>query len=192
LLTARAGSERAVITRAVSKLAPPRAAARRVDAHPGIVVHCTGGVRPSSLEEAIKRWRVCHHGHTAPQKFVKVEVRSANGIVRVDRRNVGGNGWTDIGYHFGVTPAGEILEGRGWNVLGAHAKGHNACLGIVVLGRGTELSDPEAAALVALVDEHLARGGGRSILPHSALSRRRCPGPVVTAWLDERYPGGLA
>jgi hypothetical protein len=152
-----------VITRAFANLRPPSRASR-VDVHPGVVVHCTGGVRPADLDESLKRWRVCQDAHQR------------------------GNGWSDIGYHFGVTPDGHILTGRGWNVRGAHAKGHNRWLGVVVLGKGTDITDDEQAAIGALVAEHVVRGGGPLVIPHNAVSRKSCPGPAVTQWLLDRFP----
>lgn len=45
------------------------------------------------------------------------------------------NGWGDIGYSFAVGGDGEIYEGRGWNVVGAHAPGYNSkSVGIVFIG----------------------------------------------------------
>ena len=36
------------------------------------------------------------------------------------------NGWSDIGYSFGVGEDGLIYEGRGWNRTGAHTSGYNS------------------------------------------------------------------
>lgn len=36
-------------------------------------------------------------------------------------------GWIDIGYHFVITRAGQIQEGRPYMAQGAHAKGLNHC-----------------------------------------------------------------
>ncbi|RWS08071.1 peptidoglycan recognition protein-like protein [Dinothrombium tinctorium] len=35
------------------------------------------------------------------------------------------NGWNDIGYNFLIGGDGNIYEGRGWNVEGAHTRGFN-------------------------------------------------------------------
>jgi hypothetical protein len=34
-------------------------------------------------------------------------------------------GWADIGYNFVVGGDGGVYEGRGWDKIGAHAKGYN-------------------------------------------------------------------
>lgn len=115
-----------IITRAEANLRPPKRPPARVDHHPGVIVHCTAGQRPHDLANALARWWLAQVKHQ-----------------RAD-------GWDDIGYHFGVTPQGEVLEGRGRNVRGAHAgkgKGYNRFLGIVVQGRGAELLEPERAAI---------------------------------------------
>lgn len=152
-----------MISRKASGLLPPTRHPVRIDLHPGIVVHCTGGQRPPDHEHALQRWRVAQTTHQL------------------------GNGWSDIGYHFGVTPEGVVLEGRGWHVLGAHAKGRNRWLGVVFLGKGLELTDAEQAAFRSLRAEHLQRGGGELVLPHNAFSRKACPGPAVTAWVLEQF-----
>jgi hypothetical protein len=46
-----------------------------------------------------------------------------------------GRGWIDIGYHFLISPQGDIFEGRPINVLGAHVKNRNTTnVGISIMG----------------------------------------------------------
>ena len=46
-----------------------------------------------------------------------------------------GRGWIDIGYHFLVSPQGDIFEGRPINVVGAHVKNRNTTnVGISIMG----------------------------------------------------------
>jgi hypothetical protein len=135
-----------------------------VDVHPGVVIHCTGGSsRPSSRRDALQRVRIIQASHTLER------------------------GWRYAGYHFAVLPTGEIVELRGWGVIGAHAKGHNRWVGVVVLGRGVSMTADEQHGLEAVIAAHLARGGGHHVLPHNAVSSKSCPGPAVTAWLAARY-----
>ncbi|KAM4585335.1 N-acetylmuramoyl-L-alanine amidase [Odontesthes bonariensis] len=47
-------------------------------------------------------------------------------------------GWNDIGYSFVVGSDGYIYEGRGWNLLGKHTRGHNGVgYGVSVIGNYT-------------------------------------------------------
>lgn len=173
---------------------PPLPSLTRVAEHPGVVVHCTGGSsRPTSRREALERVRVIQHSHTAPKRLVEVPDPKRPG--RTKTVNKGGRGWRYGGYGFVVLPTGEIVEMRGWGIVGAHAAsgdGYNRWLGVVVLGRGVSMTPDEQHGLEAVVAEHLARGGGAQVIPHNAVSSKACPGPVVTAWLAERYPEGLA
>jgi hypothetical protein len=64
--------------------------------------------------------------------------------------HVNGNGWDDIGYNWLVDPNGDIYQGRGNNMLGAHFCGHNSnTMGVCVLGDFTNTT-PTASALEAL------------------------------------------
>ena len=36
------------------------------------------------------------------------------------------SGWWDIGYSFIVGEDGNVYEGRGWDMVGAHTKGYNS------------------------------------------------------------------
>ena len=36
------------------------------------------------------------------------------------------SGWSDIGYSFLVGGDGNIYEGRGWDIIGAHTAGYNS------------------------------------------------------------------
>jgi hypothetical protein len=177
-----------IITRSAARLRPTRGKLEHVKTHPGMIVHCTGGsVRPRSTEHALERWRIAQWGHIAPKQWV--EVTDENGKVR--RVNKGGKGWSEVGYNFAITPQGDVLEGRGWHARGAHAgtgKGHNRWLGVVLFGRGTDITEDEQVAIQSLYAEHLARGGGPLVIPHNAVSRKSCPGPAVTQWLLDRFP----
>jgi hypothetical protein len=150
-----------MITRQQAGLPPlPRLPA--VTAHPGVIVHCTGGSsRPADVAHGLARVRIIHASHTAER------------------------GWAYAGYHFVILPGGELVQLRGFNVRGAHAKGHNRWLGVCVLGRGLEMT---AAEQTAIADVAALVGG--AVLPHNAISRKSCPGPAVTAWVRERWPEG--
>ncbi|XP_058790796.1 peptidoglycan-recognition protein SC2-like [Phymastichus coffea] len=49
--------------------------------------------------------------------------------------HMGQNGWDDIGYNFLVGGDGNIYEGRGWDVQGAHTKNYNSkSIGLSFIG----------------------------------------------------------
>lgn len=48
------------------------------------------------------------------------------------------NGWYDIGYSFAICGDGRIYQGRGYNVVGAHAPRYNSkSIGICLIGDWT-------------------------------------------------------
>lgn len=48
------------------------------------------------------------------------------------------NGWNDIGYSFAICGDGRIYQGRGYNVVGAHApRYNNKSIGICLIGDWT-------------------------------------------------------
>lgn len=60
------------------------------------------------------------------------------------------NGWADVGYNWLIDPDGNIYQGRGDNVLGAHFCGTNAgTMGVCMLGNYQE-DDPAQDALFQL------------------------------------------
>ncbi|XP_078136099.1 N-acetylmuramoyl-L-alanine amidase-like [Sander vitreus] len=72
-------------------------------------------------------------------------------------------GWSDIGYSFVVGSDGYVYEGRGWNHLGRHTRGHNAIgYGVSIIGNYTATLPSRHA--MDLLRHHLVRcavDGGR-------------------------------
>lgn len=121
-----------------------------------VVHHTTGQYRDHSTVQAIQRFH------------------------QVDR------GWADVGYNFLVAPNGKIYEGRGWDVQGAHARGHNSTsVGVAYIGDG-RLPVPDAAfeAISFLIDEAKKRFGNVKVVGHNAVGSTVCPGPVIDRWLQ--------
>lgn len=104
------------------------------------------------------------------------------------------NGWSDVGYNLLVDQGGTVYEGRGWDVLGAHATGHNAgWIGVCWIGDATKI-EPSAAAKKAMrwcVEEAQRRAGrklqvrGHGQLPGQATE---CPGPAWRKWIAAGMP----
>lgn len=102
----------------------------------------------------------------------------------IKRYHVEHNGWSDIGYHFGVeqTPSGvQIITGRPINMVGAHTVGKNDCIGICVVGN-YDLAPPPVGHMNALIQLTLALLAQfphltpDNIHPHSKFAPKSCPG----------------
>lgn len=92
--------------------------------------------------------------------------------------------WSDIAYNFLVAPTGEIFEGRGWGMVGAHAKGRNSeSIGVAYIGDGGR-SVPEAAkrSILLLAREADERFGVLRRVGHRDVGSTVCPGDVLYAW----------
>ncbi|XP_073813576.1 peptidoglycan-recognition protein SC2-like [Musca autumnalis] len=91
-------------------------------------------------------------------------------------------GWADIGYNFLIGGDGNIYEGRGWNVLGAHATNWNSkSIGISFMGNYNN-DKPTAAQIAAaknLLAAAVSRGqivSGYTLYGHRQVGSTECPG----------------
>ncbi|KAF8570440.1 hypothetical protein P879_02388 [Paragonimus westermani] len=99
--------------------------------------------------------------------------------------------WSDIGYSFLVGNDGKIYEGRGWGVVGAHAKGVNSrSVGIAFIGDFTK-SQPSSAAISSarnLIEEGVKRGKiskNYRIRGHRDVNSTTCPGARLYAIIKQ-------
>lgn len=87
-------------------------------------------------------------------------------------------GFSDVGYHFLITPDGKVHEGRPVSRAGAHTLGHNHdSIGVALIGN-FELYPPSPQqwdSLLRLLARLQAEYGGQ-IVWHSQLARTKCPG----------------
>ena len=102
-----------------------------------------------------------------------------------------GNGWSGIGYHFVVSQAGEVFEGRGWNLQGAHCPNHNrSAFGVQIAIGGDQ--EPSKAALTAARDlyELACQRTGRSLAMHGHRDgfNTDCPGDRLYSWVQAGMP----
>ncbi len=98
-----------------------------------------------------------------------------------------GNGWAGIGYNWLVTQAGEILEGRGWDLVGAHCPGHNRTgIGIYVAVGGDQVPTDDALRAVRSVRDEACRRAGRQLAMswHGRDYPTECPGARLRAWVQ--------
>ncbi|CAF1259826.1 unnamed protein product [Adineta steineri] len=97
------------------------------------------------------------------------------------------NGWADIGYNFLVGEDGNVYEGRGWSLVGAHCIGYNSkSIGISVIGDYTSPKPNTAAlnAVKALIQCGISKGIIQSnyiLRGHRDLDSTSCPGNTFYA-----------
>ncbi len=101
-------------------------------------------------------------------------------------------GWSSIGYHYLIEADGKLVRGRPVEIMGAHAKDHNAqSIGICVVGDNThggrhwEAQQIDAlralCGMLQAVRPDILILGHRDVAPGETL----CPGIDVRALLDE-------
>lgn len=105
----------------------------------------------------IPRRIVLHHSYSP----TSAQWRGARTVDGIWRYHVKSNGWSDIGYHYIVSPDGlEVYEGRPVSALGAHCGGNppagalrnfgnSGSIGICLIGN-YDLEEPTANAALAL------------------------------------------
>lgn len=105
--------------------------------------------------------------------------------------------WSDISYNFLIAGNGDIFEGRGWDVIGAHSPGHNTIgIGVCFLGNDDPgVQDvPEAARRsIRWLAEEADRHTGKKLvrLGHKDTQRKgytSCPGEELHTWVHGGMP----
>jgi hypothetical protein len=97
-------------------------------------------------------------------------------------------GWADIGYHFGIDPAGQIYAGRDIAARGASVAGHNqGLIGVMLMGH-FEWERPSLAALTALqslLKQLAADYELTHLVGHGEVNAESvCPGRFLALYLD--------
>ncbi|MFC7711247.1 peptidoglycan recognition protein family protein, partial [Micromonospora lupini] len=107
---------------------------------------------------------------------------------QIQNYHMDGNGWSDIGYNFLVDTAGRIYEGRGWEVMGAHASGHNDThIGACFIGNDGDVTPAVLRSFRALYNRANALTGKTLAKTwHGGLSGNstECPGSQLRAWVQ--------
>ena len=89
-------------------------------------------------------------------------------------------GWAGVGYHYFISKAGDVYQGRPLYAVGAHAKGHNRdSIGVCFEGDFNKetISDEQFDASVMLLTLLSLAYDSADIVPHSSLSKdKTCPG----------------
>lgn len=102
---------------------------------------------------------------------------------QIQDHHMDGNGWADIGYNLLVDADGTAYEGRGWNVVGAHAAPRNTQgIGICYIGRDG-MTEAAKRTIVELYDMACEKAG-RTLARkgHRDINSTSCPGSGNYAW----------
>lgn len=157
----------------------------------GVLSRSAWGARSPNMNRITRAnspWRfiTLHHSALEGAPSLGTSQQEAISALRtVQRSQMDGRGWGDIGYHFLIDPAGRIWQGRELHNQGAHAGGKDGRnnvgnVGVCLLGNFDEVR-PSSAALTSLdrlVDElcrryTIPRSG---IVGHTDWKATVCPG----------------
>jgi len=146
-----------------------------------------GGYGPKKKRNS-PAWLVVHHSYTDIKGRVKPATWWAGVFDRIHRKD---NGWSSIGYHFVISPEGEIARGRWETARGAHSVGFNSqSIGLCLVGN-FDISDPPSqqwSTLRALCLDLMRRYGilASNVIGHREANilhygemRKTCPGKLV-------------
>lgn len=102
----------------------------------GIVSRTEWGAREPKLVEKFSGqipFVIIHHSYRPSVSLLSSDCERTMRIMQ-DMHQLS-NGWNDIGYSFAVCGDGRIYQGRGYNVIGAHAPRYNdKSIGICLIG----------------------------------------------------------
>ena len=113
------------------------------------------------------------------------------GLAEIDRWHRS-RGWLKVGYHYIIRRDGTVEKGRSHEVIGAHAKGHNATsVGVCLVGGVDDANKPEDnftpeqwGALEELVNLLVEEYPMVSVIGHNEVdSNKECPSFDVQDWL---------
>lgn len=101
------------------------------------------------------------------------------------------NGWSGIGYNFVVDQQGNVYEGRGWLLVGAHCPGHNRSgIGVQVAIGGAQQPSPAALNATRRLYDLACRLTGRNLAKrgHRDGYATACPGDTLQTWVNAGMP----
>ncbi|WP_371604985.1 peptidoglycan-binding protein (plasmid) [Streptomyces sp. NBC_01220] len=119
--------------------------------------------------------------------------RTGYAIMRAIEAEHIGNGWSGVGYHFVVDQAGNIYEGRGWDLQGAHCPDHNISgIGVQIAIGGDQEPSAKALAACRALYEEACKKTGRTLAKrgHKDGFATACPGTKLYAWVKAGMPAG--
>ncbi len=119
-----------------------------------------------------------------------VSDQDLNRIRAIQKYHMDTRGWNDIAYSFLSDPDGNIFEGRGPGISGAHTKGHNSIShGICVMGNYN--TQPVDSDLIPRLADFVRFGHGQGWWPnqltggHKDVGSTSCPGHNLYPLISE-------
>ncbi|XP_049879183.1 peptidoglycan-recognition protein LB-like [Pectinophora gossypiella] len=126
---------------------------------------------------------VIHHSYIPPACKNLVECSYA--MRAMQSMHIDQNKWWDIGYNFAVGSDGKAYEGRGFTILGAHAKHFNThSIGICLIGNWNDTLPPshQLEKTKALIQYGVDQGFIREdykLVGHRQVRPTECPGQTL-------------
>uniref|UniRef100_A0A671LHD9 Peptidoglycan-recognition protein SC2-like n=2 Tax=Sinocyclocheilus anshuiensis TaxID=1608454 RepID=A0A671LHD9_9TELE len=156
---------------------------------PGEPVNMNAGKsnRPQAIETEMKspaQTVIIHH--TALRNC-----DSISQLAHIQHMHMQERGFDDIGYNFLISGDGMVYEGRGWGIVGAHAKEHNFnSVGIAFMGNFNDEmpSSASLSALLRLLHIGVLHGHVRPnvvLVGHRDVAKTECPGEYLYALLPK-------
>ncbi|XP_016371513.1 peptidoglycan recognition protein 5 isoform X1 [Sinocyclocheilus rhinocerous] len=116
---------------------------------------------------------------------------SVSQLAHIQHMHMQERGFDDIGYNFLISGDGMVYEGRGWGIVGAHAKEHNFnSVGIAFMGNFNDEmpSSASLSALLRLLHIGVLHGHIRPnfvLVGHRDVAKTECPGEYLYALLPK-------
>lgn len=103
--------------------------------------------------------------------------RTGYAIMRVIEAEHISSGWSGVGYNFVVDQAGNLYEGRGWTLQGAHCPGHNISgLAVQFAIGGDQEPSVKVLASARVLYEDACKKTGRPLAKNGRRGRGELPG----------------
>ncbi|KAF7659495.1 hypothetical protein LDENG_00297150 [Lucifuga dentata] len=163
---------------------------------PQIIPRCQWGAKPyqgtPTLLSLPLQFLYIHHTYQPSSPCLSFQKCSTN-MRAMQQFHQQERGWIDIGYSFVIGSDGYVYEGRGWNHVGTHTRGHNAIgYGMSVIGNYTAtLPSRHSMNLLRHRLVQCAVDGGRlaanfTIQGHRQVVNTSCPGDIffseISSW----------
>uniref|UniRef100_A0A672IS25 Peptidoglycan recognition protein 5 n=1 Tax=Salarias fasciatus TaxID=181472 RepID=A0A672IS25_SALFA len=114
--------------------------------------------------------------HTALPKCTDLR-KCQEQLASIQANHMEDRSFDDIGYNFLVADDGTLFEGRGWGVVGAHAKGHNYnSLGIAFMGNYMGNTSSQLKKLIQFGVSKKFVDDNYDLKGHGELTQTECPG----------------